>query len=99
MGFADPVLERVGQVFRMTDMTQRVGPGFRRCSSEELEVFVREYPHPLAVSLVGYCDPPMRVYCDFSSGKIWPEACVARIVLNSERDDGPDECEIRDASS
>lgn len=56
---------------------------YRVVAEEEFHTFIKNYPRPLDVHIARFCEPPVKQYCDFSDGKVWPEATVADIVLNS----------------
>lgn len=56
---------------------------YKDCTKEELDQFVKDYPRPLEVDVYGAGDPPIKSYNDFSSGKVWPESVVARVIMGS----------------
>ena len=54
---------------------------YKPVSKEDLDIFILAYPRKLDYSVSHISDPPTGFWCDFSGGKVWPEAIVARVSL------------------
>lgn len=58
------------------------GPMWVKVTKEQFESFVSDR-EPLERDTLFSCDPPMKSYNDFSSGRKWPESVVAQIRWNT----------------
>lgn len=53
---------------------------FKRVTMEEFQSFIRSYPNKLERDVCAIGQPPVETYNDFTTGKVWPESVVAKIV-------------------
>ena len=51
---------------------------FKQVSKEEFATWLNAYPRKLTHNCVGYVEPPMHTYNDFTTGD-WPESIVAKM--------------------
>ena len=59
-----------------------------KVTAEQFEKFLNAYGRDkLTKDTTAICDPPRTRYCDFTTGKVWPEAEVAHIVRGDLWDD------------
>jgi hypothetical protein len=75
-----------GDEFLKMDAPQVKGQGYvkkeyKPVSKTELDAFVKNFPGTLDYSVSGISKWKMGFWCDFSNGKVWPEAIVARVRL------------------
>lgn len=56
-----------------------------KVTKEELNDFLEKYPNKLDVSLVTFCEPPVKLFYDFSIAEGY-EAVVARIGYKYDKE-------------
>lgn len=63
-------------------------------TAEQFEKFLDVYGRKkLTADTTFICDPPRTRYCDFTAGKVFPEAVVAQVV---NEDEGPNQYIVMD---
>lgn len=56
---------------------------FKQVTEQEFNEFVDNYPNKLLWNVTRICEPPMGNHNDFTSGKVWPESMVTKVVLTN----------------
>ena len=61
---------------------------FKQVEKEEFESFIKNYPNQLIHDCIGTSKPAVKAYCDFTTGKEWPDTMVAKIEMDYRGPDG-----------
>ena len=74
----------VGQARTTKEFMKNKKPKWIEISKEGFNSFISDYPNPLEKNVVGFCEPPLLTYNDFSKNKRYPKTVVATVKLNED---------------